>query len=107
MPYLVTKIVYPNEKATEVAPKYLEALKKYPPDENVAVDLIPSAVKGSHKGINSIMISEVKEGKLEAAYKRTVSMMVMFQGIPGFRYSIETYLKVEEALALIGMSLPG
>jgi len=107
MPYVVTKIVYPNEKATEVAEKYFEALRKYPPDENVGVELVPAAVKSSHEGINVLNVAEVKQGKLEDALKRTTNMMVMFQSIPGFRYSAQVYQKVEEALATIGMSLPG
>ena len=107
MPYIVTKIVYPNEKATEVAEKYFEALKKYPPDENLGVELVPAAVRSSHKGINVLNVADVKEGKLEDALKRTTNMMVMFQKIPGFRYSAQVYQKVEEALATIGMSLPG
>ena len=107
MPYIITKSIYPNERATEVAQKYLEAIRKFPPDENLGVNLVPAAIKASHEGIKVLMISEVKEGKLEDAFKRTVSMMAMFLSIPGYRYSTEIYYKVEEALALIGMSLPG
>jgi len=106
MPYLVTKIVYPNEKGNEVAEKYLEALKKYPPDENVGVEVVPAAIKSSHEGMNVLSITEVKDGKIEDALKRTTSMMLMFRDIPGYRYSTQIYLKVEEALAFLGMSLP-
>jgi hypothetical protein len=106
MPYLVTTSLYPSDKAPEVAKRYLEALTKYPPDENLGTELVPAAVKGTHQGIDVIGISEVKKGKLEEAYLRTVNMMAMFHTIPGFEYTIETYLKVEEALAVIGMSIP-
>ncbi len=106
MPYIVTTSVYPTEKGPEVAEKYLEALKKYPPNENFGVEVVPAAVKSTYEGVKVIGIEEVKEGKLEDALKKTVNMMVMFQSIPGYRYSTEIYYKVEEALALIGMSLP-
>jgi hypothetical protein len=32
--------------------------------------------------------------------------MAMFHSIQGYEYSMETYLKVEEAMGVIGMSLP-
>ena len=63
-------------------------------------------MKATPQGIRVIGISEVKEGKLEEAYTRTVSMMVMFHSIEGFEYTVDIYLKVEEALPLIGMSSP-
>ena len=57
--------------------------------------------------MTTIGITEVKEGKLEAAYLRATSMMAMFHSIQGFEYRVDIYLKVEEALKVIGMSLPG
>ncbi len=106
MPYIITTSIYPTEKAPEVAEKYLEAMKKYPPDENLAVEVVPAAVKSTHEGVKVLGIAEVKEGKLEDALKQIVNRMVMFMSIPGYRYSTAIYYKVEEALALIGMSLP-
>ncbi len=35
MPYIMTTSLYPNDKAPEVAEKYLEAITKYPQDENL------------------------------------------------------------------------
>ena len=106
MPYLITTSLYPTDKAVEVGKRYLEALNKYPQDENLGTNAVPAAVKATAQGIRVIGISEVKEGKLEEAYTRTVSMMAMFHSIVGFEYTVDIYLKVEEALPLIGMSLP-
>ena len=53
------------------------------------------------------MFGQGQEGKLEEALNRTVNMMVMFQDVEGFEYSTDIHYKVEEALAMIGMSLPG
>ena len=106
MPYIISTSLYPSHKASEVAEKYLEAIQKYPPDENLANPVVPAAVKTTGQGIKVIGISEVKEGKLEEAYARTVSMMVMFHSIEGFEYTVDIYLKVEEALPLIGISFP-
>ena len=107
MPYIITTSIYPSEKGPEAAERYLEAIQKYPPDANLAVEVIPAAVKSTHEGVKVIIIKEVKEGNLEDALKLTVDMMVMFHSIPEFRYTTEIYYKLEEALALIGMSLPG
>jgi len=72
---LLTTSLYPSEKAPEVGARYLEALAKYPPDESLGTEVVPAAVKSTHQGIKVIGISEVKEGKLDAAYSRTVNMM--------------------------------
>ena len=104
--YLITTSLYPSDKGPEVAERYLEAITKYPPDENLATQVVPAAVKSTHQGIKVVGISEVKEGKLEEACTRTVNMMVMFQSIAGFEYTMDICFKVEEALTLIGMSLP-
>ena len=106
MPYIITTSLYPSHKAPEVAERYLEAIAKYPLDENFATEVVPAAVKSVHEGIKVTGIVDVKEGKLEEALNRTVNMMVMFQSIEGFRYTTEIHYKVEEALALIGMNLP-
>jgi len=106
MPYLITTSLYPNEKAPEVAGRYLEALTKYPPDESLATQVVPAAVKSTHEGIKGVTISEVQEGKLGAAYARAVDTMVIFQSIVGFVYTVEVYLKIEEAMSAIGMDMP-
>ena len=38
--------------------------KKYPPDENLAVEVVPAALKSTHEGVKVLGIAEVKEGKL-------------------------------------------
>ena len=106
MPYLVTTSMYPSEKAPEVAGRYLEALAKFPPDESLGTEIVPAAVKSTYQGIQGISVTDVPEGKLDAAYKRTVNTMVMFQSIQGFVYTVEVHLKVEEAMSMIGMDMP-
>lgn len=106
MPYIITTSFYPSDKATEVANRYIEAIGKYPPDENLGRQLVPAAVKETHQGIEVMSILEIKEGKLEEALNRTVNMMAMFFSIEGFEHNTEIYFKVEEAMKVIGMSLP-
>jgi len=106
MPYLVTNSLYPSEKADEVGKIYLEALTKYPPDENLATEVVPSAIKTTHEGIKSIAISEVKKGKLEEAITYALKFMAMFLSVEGFEFTMDHYLTIEEGLAVIGMSVP-
>ena len=106
MPYILSTSLYPSHKAIEVAKKYLEALKKYPPDETLANEVVPAAVKTTRQGIEVISIAEVKEGQLEAALRTVGSTYAMFQSIVGFEYSIDVYATVAEAMTTIGMSLP-
>lgn len=105
MPYIITTLIYPSEKAREVGGRYLEALEKFPPDESIGSNIVPAAVKSTHQGIRVLAISDVQEGKLEAAYTRTVNMMSMFHSIDGLVYTVEVHLKVEEAMAAIGMDM--
>jgi len=104
--YLITTSMYPSEKAPEVAKKYFEVLKKYPPDENLGKQLVPAAVKTTQQGIRVMGITEVKEGKLEESLTRVGNMMAMLISIPGFEYTMDVHFTITEALATIGMSLP-
>jgi hypothetical protein len=106
MPYLVVTSIYPSDKAPEVAQKYLETLTKYPFDEKLGNRLVPAAVKSTHQGIQAVSIFEVKQGKLEDAITYTGNVMAMFISIQGYESTTEVYLKAEEALGLLGMSLP-
>jgi hypothetical protein len=103
MPYIFTTSLYPSDKATEVAKRYLEAMKKYPPDSSLGTPVVPAAVTTTLQGIKVIGITEVKKGKLEDAIGRTAKMMAMFHDIQGFEYTVERYALVEEALKTIGM----
>ena len=106
MPYLIMTSRYPSDKVPAVVERYLEILAKYPHDESLSEEVVPVAVKSTHEGIKSFSISDVKEGKLDAAYARAVNSMAMFQSVEGFEYTIEVYSKVDEARATIGMDMP-
>lgn len=101
--YIITTSVYPNEKTKEVGEMYLKCMTKYPDDKSISTPLIPAAVRGTPKGIKVINAYEVKKGKFEEAHAIAVNRLVMFRDIPGFRYSIKTFLSVEEAMTAIGM----
>jgi len=106
MPYLIMTSKYPSDKIPAVAERYLEILAKYPHDDSLSVEVVPSAVKSTHEGVVGIAVSDIKEGKLDAAYTRAVNSLAMFQSVEGFEYSIDIYSKADEAMAAIGMELP-
>jgi len=99
--YIIVKSLYPNDKAKEVTKVYVNMLTKYPDDASVNPPVL--VVRGTFQGIETINTQEVKKGKLDDAMALTVNRMVMFHDIPGFRYSIKSYLSVEEAIKAIGM----
>ena len=101
--YLFTIASYPNDKAKIVAETYLKAMKKYPDDANVAVPLVPVAVKGTQDGIKAMVIYDVKKGKLDDAMTVAVNRLGMFHDIAGYRYTNKVFLNLEEALKVIGM----
>ncbi len=106
MPYIITTAWYPTDISKEVAKRYFEALEKYPADESLENTIVPAAVTTTKQGIKVIVVSEIKEGKLEEALTNTGNQMAMFQDIVGFEYAIRVYQLVTEALTMIGMSLP-
>ena len=101
--YYMTIMWYPNDKANAVATKYLEVIEKIPFDESLGEQIIPAGIRPVKKGIEAIVIINVKEGKLEEVVKHTSKSMVEFRSIDGFRYENRILSSVEEALNLIGM----
>ena len=103
MPYIVINTCVPNERAKDVARKYLEVVEKYPPDEAIAKIILNSAIYVDENGIHGLVISEPPEGKLEEALKRTNSIMVEYLSIPDYRWEIKIWATLEEAFKTIGM----
>ena len=106
MVYLILDIWYPPGKESEAGNKYLEVMKKYPPDETLAEVVIPFAVNSTPEGTHSITVSEVKKGKLEESIKVTTRNMLEFSSIEGLRYQIRTYLTAPEAMSFINLKMP-
>jgi len=101
--YLVTTSLYPTDKAKEVAEVYLKCIVKYPDDNSVSIPIVPVAARGTFQGIKTMVIYEAKKGKLEEAMDIAVKRLAMFHDIPGYRYSLKTFMTLEEGLKLLGM----
>jgi hypothetical protein len=101
--YIIVTSLYPNDKAKEVADIFVKAMTKYPPDANLGTPIVPVAVLTTLEGIKTINISEVNKGKLEDALAFAANRLAMFSEIQGYRYKVETYMNLEEAMKTIGM----
>ena len=55
MPYIVTQCWFPAIKADETTQKYLELMEKYPFDESVGKQIIPSAVTVNKNGYETFL----------------------------------------------------
>jgi hypothetical protein len=101
--YIITKCLYPTDKAKEVAQMYLKAMTKYPDNASVATPTVPAAVHSTRQGMTVMVIYEPKKGKLEEAFAFVVNRMVMFHDIQGFESTHEIHYNLEEAMKTIGM----
>ena len=108
MPYLVITSWYPSHKVPDVIKIYTEMLKKYPP--NVLAKLgeycVENAGSATEKGLKSMSIFDVKEGKLEEALKTARSALAMAQSIEGYEYTVEVWSTLTEAFDTLGMQVP-
>ena len=107
MVYIVITAWYPTDIMDEVVDTYFEVLKQMPFDRSLGKETIQVAVSSSKKGIKTMSISEVKEGKLEEALAYASKRLVPLQRIKGFEVKTRVWLTVFEALENIGRSLPG
>jgi len=96
--YIITRMVYPASKAKEVANRFLEVMQKFPPDESLGNRVVPLATRRTRKGVETISVFEVKEGRLEQALNRTSQLYQMFSDIDGFEKSIDVYGAAEQVL---------
>lgn len=105
MPYVLIKSWFPPHKTEEVAKGAMEELKNNPPDRSLGKSLA-TALKSNENGIASIEIIEVKEGKLEENLTHYSNALVMYHNIEGFRYKIEVWSTMVEAMGMLGMKPP-
>ena len=96
---------FPHDKANEVAKKFIEVSKKYPPDESLGKTLT-TAVKVTKDGIKALGVAEIVKGKVEDYIARATKTQQEYAGIEGFRYEIEMFMDITEAMAVVGMKPP-
>jgi hypothetical protein len=106
MPYIFTTSSYPTDLRDEAVEAYFKMLKEMPFDKSLGKETIQVAVTTNPRGIESLSIMNVKEGKLTEAYLWTYRRMSYFQLIKGFEYKIRVWTTIVEALETINRKLP-
>ena len=102
MPYFVVKARFPRTKGNEVAKIFIEERKKYPFDRSLGKEAV-MAIQSDDKGVLTIGVMEVKEGKLEELLARENNISMMYLDIEGYSRWVETWMTVVEALGLLGL----
>jgi len=97
---------FPAAKSEEVGKKYLEVLKKYPPDRSISKLILRVAVRITPDGMKAFTISEVKEGKFNEFMKLAYEQILLYSEIEGYRSEIEVCMSGAEALPLVGLEMP-
>ena len=80
---------------------YLKAMAKYPDDATLSIPVVPVGVHATFEGMKTIMINDVKKGKLDEIWALLDKRLGMFLDIQGFRYVFEYYSNLEEAMQTI------
>ena len=106
MPYIFTTSSYPTDLRDEVVEAYFKMLKEMPFDKSLGKETIQVAVTTNSRGVESLSIMNVKEGKLTEAYLWTFKRMSYFQLIKGFEFKIRVWTTIVEALETINRKLP-
>ena len=106
MPYIFTTSSYPTDLRDEVVEAYFKMLKEMPFDKSLGKETIQVAVTTNPRGVESLGIMNVKEGKLTEAYLWTFKRMSYFQLIKGFEFKIRVWTTIVEALETINRKLP-
>ncbi len=106
MVLMVVTSYFPPDKAGEAAKSYLKSLQKYPPDASISKTLTVG-VRATKDGYKVIGIGDVVKGKYEEALLRAVQSAQEFNsGIEGYRYEIESFMDITEAMPIVGMEAP-
>ena len=103
---MFTTSSYPTDIREEAVEAYFKMLKEMPFDKSLGKETIQVAVTTNPRGVESLSIMNVKEGKLTEAYLWTFKRMSYFQLIKGFEFKIRVWTTIVEALETINRKLP-
>jgi hypothetical protein len=90
---------YPPESSKEMAKRFLEQ----PPLPTYITMKGPYFISELGEGIKSIVIYEFDQSKFSEANQFIITRYTKYYGVPGFTYSVHTWLETKEALKAIGM----
>ena len=94
---VVIKAKFPTHKQPETSARSQEAIKKFPRDA-AGGTVLAYIAKATFDGIETELIIEPAEGKLEAELQHAAARMQMFHDIEGAEYSIEAYSNLNKPI---------
>lgn len=106
MSYIIANAIYPSDKQNAVKEIYLSQVKNNPPNYENIDTIIPLAVNRTHDGINTMIVTKAKPGRLEEALADVRKRVFGYNEIPGYECKIEVWATMEEAFAVAGIPMP-
>ncbi|MFX0187659.1 MAG: hypothetical protein ACFE8A_07985 [Candidatus Hodarchaeota archaeon] len=103
----INQVTFPPDQSSKVAQRYIEWLKKSPPDPTIEKTICIGVRNTEDGNILVIGISDIVKGKVEEALKLTIQgNLFMAAGIEGFKYKTDVMLNYTEAYKILGMTAP-
>ncbi|MFX1574195.1 MAG: hypothetical protein ACFFB0_15735 [Promethearchaeota archaeon] len=106
MVIVVSITTFPYSKGKEIAERYIEVSKRIPPNRDLEKPILRMAARVVEDGIETISITEVKEGKYNEFMKHLSKVNMEYFDIEGVKFKIFTYLSGVDAMSLVGMLMP-
>ena len=104
---VMTTVWIPHDKAQKTAEAFLEANKKFPSDRALSKTLLNNAVSTTKEGYKVVSADEIKEGKLVPYTAQLNNFLLhMAKEIEGYKYKIEVYSTLVEAMGVLGLKPP-
>ena len=97
--YMLAISCYPQESATELGKRFMEST----PAPDFLTTTIGPFVRSTLEGTKTIAIYEFDPSKYAEAIDYLNNRYAAYHGVPGFKYSLEQWLEVKDALKLIGL----
>ena len=96
--YIIAVSCYPQESGTELGKRFMEA--RPAPD---FITTLGPFVRSSLEGVKTMAIYEFDPSKYDEAFDYISNRYAAYHGVPEFKYSLEHWLEVKDALKLIGL----
>ena len=107
MVLMLNQVSFPPDQSSKVAQKYIDWLKKSPPDPKIEKTICIGVRSTEDGNILVIGIGDVVKGKVEEALKLTTEgNLFMASGVEGLKYKTDVMLNFTEAYKILGMTAP-
>ena len=106
MVVIVIEAWYPEKLSPLVGGKYVDVMQKYAPDESLGEMILDPVLKATKEGVHVLQVWKCKDEKVKDSIVMLAKIQQMFVGLEGYRYSMDSYVDVTEAYAIIGAKGP-